>query len=144
MSKVSQGHRVAHRELDEKRGAAKSGVVEEVIGEEEPRLVVARFEDTDTHEAFDERELVDLGRAGLSEGPVILHPRHLLALARRRPVILSVLFVVAAVAAIAVISLVYEWSLQAELAAAAALIGLALFVIRRLQGQLGRRPELDE
>lgn len=144
MSKVSQGHRVAHRELDEQVGAAKAGVVEEVIGEEEPRLVVARFEDTGAHEAFDERELVDLGAAPLSEGPVILRPRHLLALARRRPVVLAMLFVAVAAAAIGVISLVYDWSLQAELGVAAVLVGLALLIVRRLQGQVEAPKEQDD
>lgn len=72
------GERAAHRALDEDSGAgARTGVVQEVIGDDGPRLVVMQEADGQ-RVAYDERELVPLHTIPvLSRGPVILRPRHL-------------------------------------------------------------------
>ena len=138
VSRIREGHRIAHRDLDEEGGGAKSGVVEEVIGEEKPRLVVARFEDTGEHEAYDERELVDLGSAKLSEGPVILHPRHIRQLLRFESVRFAFLFLVASALALAAMELRLDWSLKDKLLADAVVIGLCFLVSRYAERRLRR------
>lgn len=130
MSRFDRGHRIAHRELDEPSGGARTGVVEEVIGEEKPRLVVARFEETGEHEAFDERELVDLGSKKLSDGPVILHPRHLWNLLRFESLRLAVLFLCVSSAAIVFLSLHFDWSTREKLIAGIVVFGLGFLVSR--------------
>lgn len=98
------GQRVAHKELDsDNHEGARSGVVQKVVGDDKQKLVVIEGEDG-KKEAYDTRELVALGNAKSSDGPVILKPHHLVPHLRRSPVILLVLLQLAVSAAIIVVA----------------------------------------
>lgn len=110
----ARGHRVAHRHLDDPRlGTARVGVATETFDDDSKQLVAARFEDVEgSHEeAFLREELVDLGPAGLSRGPVLLYPRHLWALLRRPSMVAAMLLALALGVVISVVAENVNWSL---------------------------------
>lgn len=119
----SGGTRVAHREIDDEIGSAKTGVVDQVIGDDEHELVVVKEEDG-RRTAYDHRELVSLGAVERSSGPVILHMRHLVSLFRRLPALLSLALAVVAGVALNVLSHRGDWS--PELTAA---VGVGMIIV---------------
>jgi hypothetical protein len=78
---VRSGVRVAHVGLEDPDGGAKSGIVEEVVGDDSGRLVVGRWRDERRSVAFDERELVALH--GPAMWPVMTSWRQFRRLMRR-------------------------------------------------------------
>lgn len=89
---LKKGARVAHNGLDNKDGAAKTGVVVEVIGDDESGLVVGRWDGEKELVAFDRREIVHLvGGAESNFGPVILKPRHMVAMFKRPRTLIALL-----------------------------------------------------
>jgi hypothetical protein len=123
--KVNPGDRIAHKSLDDSLGGAKSGVAKEVIDDKESRLIIAEFEGEEIPEGFDQRELVNLGKANRSSGPVLLYPRHFLALLRKWPV--SLALVVAFILLIILLSIAggNDWSDTVTLLGALGVIGFA-------------------
>ena len=117
---LHRGQKVAHRELDDPRGGAKQGVVEEAIGEE-PALVV--LETDGRREAYDSRELVPL--TGIS-GPVILHPRHAWRLLRTSQARLALLLDAALIALFVSAGIFWGWGLRELLLLAALVVVVAL------------------
>lgn len=93
------GEHVAHRSLDEGKGGAKTGVVEEYVGDKDSGIVI--IQDDEGREGFDRRELVTL--RGPQGGPVILHMRHLKAIFYNRRSFLA--FVLALVLVLGLVSL---------------------------------------
>jgi hypothetical protein len=134
---VHKGQRVAHRELDEEGGGAKQGVVQETLGQD-PALVV--LQSGDRKEAFDSRELVPL--SGLP-GPVILHPRHALALLRTSQARLALLLDAALVALFVSAAIFWGWELRELVLLGVLIIVVALLAVVVLerdaaQGSSGR------
>jgi len=95
--KPLDGHRVVHRALDDDNsGTAKTGiVVEPPVGDSDQSLVIAQFDDSDHPEAFDRRELIDIGPASYTRGVVMLYPRHLLAMLKKGSVISACVLAIA-------------------------------------------------
>lgn len=116
-----KGDRVAHRELDDEEGAAKSGVVSDVVGDKKQRMVIL-----EGSEAYDERELVRLGSARLSSGPVIIRPRHLRVILRRSQAIISLLLVLVLSATLIWFTVSFGWSAKTALLASGGFLALAL------------------
>lgn len=82
--RLKKGDRVAHLTLDNRDGTAKCGIVEDTVGDDEQTLVIGRFDDSPTPEAYDSREVEKLLTIpGLGRGPVLLYPRHLWRLLTR-------------------------------------------------------------
>ena len=86
---------MAHKELDDDvLGTAKTGEIKEVVVLEGHELIVATYDDG-TEVAFDRREVVDLGPANnTNTTPVLLKPRHYLALFKRPLPVLMVLIAI--------------------------------------------------
>ena len=84
MSRKLEGHRIAHKELDDPvLGTAKTGRISEVVVLEKQDLIIATYDDG-TEAIFDRREIVDLGPKGNTNiTPVLLKPRHYVALFKR-------------------------------------------------------------
>lgn len=136
MKHPKPGERVAHKELDDSAGeGARAGVVQRLVGDQDQKLAVIESEDGRS-EAYDTRELVTLGKAPLSEGPVILKPRHLIPHLRRSPVILLLLLQLVVSAAIIVIAFVVQPGSTAFIAAILALLALPFLGLLLLRGQL--------
>lgn len=136
--KPKPGERVAHRSLDSKEGAARSGIAVDVLGDEKQSLVVVESEDG--REAFDTREMVSLGPASRSSGPVILRPSHLKTLLHSRQAILALILEVVLIGA-----LVASWAMfglegKSLLVSAAAvmIVGMILIVLLERDAQRGR------
>lgn len=142
---ASRGRRVAHRSLDDPSlGTAKVGVATETFGDDLPRqLVAARFEDGKREEAFLREELVDLGPAGLSRGPVLLYPRHLRALMRQPLMAGAMLIALALGVVISVLAENVDWSLPlVSLVVVPVAIAFLLFG-RLLEARTARRARID-
>jgi len=127
--KNKEGHRVIHRSLDDSRsGTAKTGVIlEEPVGDDAHRLVIAQFDDAAKPEAFDQRELVDIGPQQLSGDVVMLYPRHLWAVLKK-PLVLAA-FVLAFFVGIITKLAVNYWSLSEEVIIIAAIPLLILILV---------------
>lgn len=69
------GQRVAHVQVDEPKGSARAGTVEEIIGDGSEALIAVRWSDDNSTEAYDARELVPLVGPG-KRGPVFLSVGH--------------------------------------------------------------------
>ena len=144
MGRLSEGDRVAHVGLDESLGGARAGVVEQVLEESEPRLVIARYEDNGESEGFIESELVSLGPAKRSRGPVILSSRHLRRVLSQRLTVLGIMLCLTVALSINVISRLYEWSLLTVGLVSAGALLCALLVFSMIDEELDRRRGLRE
>lgn len=135
------GQRVAHKELDsDKGGSARSGVVKQLVGDQNQKLAVIEDE-SGKSEAYDTRELVALGKQGSSEGPVILKPRHLFFHLRRRPVLLLILLQIVVTIAILVIAFVVQPAEKTFLASILALLALPFLGLLLLKSQLSEEKD---
>lgn len=135
--RTGRGHRVMHRTLDDRNlGTAKTGIVTETVGDDTQELVIAKFDDGSGEEAFDRRELVDLGPAGLSRGPVLHYPRHLWALLRKPAVMISMLLTIAITSALCIT--VYGLALSAKtvLIVAVPLLAATVIGVRLIEHRL--------
>jgi hypothetical protein len=123
--KATRGSRVAHATIDSETGLARTGVVEDVIRDEDGALVAARWDDApNTLEAFDEREIVPL--VGSKRGPVILHLRHLVALFKRPSGALAMLGALLCSLSIGFLADLRDWEPSTTLLAGAAIIAVML------------------
>jgi hypothetical protein len=75
------GRRVIHRSLEKDEIYSQDGVVEEVIGDDKPRLVI--LEQDGKRVAYDERELITLLPNSGNQPVLSLHPHALAALVKR-------------------------------------------------------------
>jgi hypothetical protein len=125
------GDRAAHRSLDEHSGGARAGVVRELVGDDEQRLVVLEGSDGEL-EGFDDREVVSLGRHGRSSGPVLLHPRHLLLLLRRRRIAVVIIAEIVVLLGFAVVHQLVEMSDRTTAAIAGMIVGLGFIALGAL------------
>lgn len=80
---LTPGAPVIHRGLDDERGLAKSGRIEEKIGNDRSALVIAHWQDERGLVGFDNREVERLYNLPLiSSGPLLLYPHHVWNLLR--------------------------------------------------------------
>jgi hypothetical protein len=107
--RLHRGDRVAHASLDDPKGWAKAGVVEEVIGEDAAGLVVARWEGETDLIGYDRREVIPLVGPEARLGPVVLYPRHLWAALRQPRGALAICVAVFGAIALNVLSSADHW-----------------------------------
>lgn len=140
--KPKPGERVAHRRLNDNDGAARSGVAVDVVGDKKQSLVIVESEEG--REAFDTREMVTLGPAEGTAGPVVLRPSHLKAALRRRQSILALLFEFVLIGALVFSGLAFGLSLKTMVVLAVAIMivgtGVVILLEREAQREL-RKPE---
>ena len=129
--KPKPGQRVAHRSLENEEGSARSGVAVDVVGDDKQSLIIVEGEEG--REAFDTREMISLGPAGRSAGPVVLRPAHLKAALRRSQRVLAIVLALVLIAALVVAGLVFGLSGKPLFALAGAVLALGAILIVALE-----------
>lgn len=141
MSEKSKTQRVAHATLDDPRGLAKTGVVQEEIGDDESGVVIADWGE-DGLVGYDRREMVPLLNHSDSS-PVILRPRHLWALLKTPFGAVSVLLALAVGLLLAYMRSVQHWDKTTVLGAGVGMLIVALVCLLFVEARMRRRAQRE-
>jgi hypothetical protein len=137
---IVRGTHVAHVAIDDPLAGAKTGIVEEYVGDEEAGVVIMRAGDG-AAEGYDIREIVPLHNLGwMSKGPVILSARHLWTILRRPGGLLSVILAVVLATGLVALSDRYHWSGAVIVAAGLLAVALLVALVLADQRELHRSP----
>lgn len=131
--KINKGDKAFHDQLDNSDGTALTGVVVDVIGDDEQRVIVGKWEGKDRSIAYDSREIKTIGSAKKNPGPVISHPRHFFALFKKRETFAALIFAIFSGAALVWLANRYDFSSEATVIGFVIILALGLFGFNRLE-----------